>query len=104
MPWPLAEIVMSAEKAVFGEPCVYTPASTGVPESITAVLSRATEVTEDAPDVSGRTLAPVLHVRVADLTVSPARGDAVTVDGIAYEVTYSTLDGDGGARLNLLRT
>jgi len=69
-----------------GQPVSYTPASTGVAESIRAVydLGHVDALTESGDTVSSSFAE--LRVRVGDISATPAVGDAVTAGGIAYTV------------------
>lgn len=99
-----------AIRDVYGESVTYTPASTGVAESISAVFDAAAEVVQiqGGVEVSART--PVLDVVLADLLVHPkgravgsSDRDLVTVGGVSYQVVKVEPDGQGWARLILAR-
>lgn len=64
----------------------YTPASTGVAESIRAVydLGHLDALTETGDTVS--TAFAELRVRVGDISVTPAVGDTLTVASVTYTV------------------
>ena len=79
------------------------PASTGTPESITAVFDAAYVAVELQAEVPIATTRPMLRLRSADLTVTPAQGDTVSIDGVTYEVNDVQPDSSGMHRLMLYR-
>lgn len=66
--------------ATFGEAVTFTPGA-GAPESVTAVLSRPTRLSDEWP---GSYLGA--EFKIADLSRAPQRGDTVTVGAVAYTV------------------
>jgi hypothetical protein len=105
MAWAnLADLAIKATRHVFGVPIVYTPALTGLPSAITAPFDEAAKRVVQQGDTWIEATCPLLTVRLADLPVMPAQHDAVTVAGHAYEVSSVEPDGQGCAKLYLLRT
>jgi hypothetical protein len=98
-------------RGTFGEAIIYTPASTGIPEPITAQFDVAAQVIEmqGAEAIVG--LAPVIDVLLADLSVMPkgravgssATPDRVTVRGQDYAVIKVETSGAGAARCVLAK-
>ena len=74
-------ILNSACSAVFGESCTYTPSSTGVAFTLTAIFSRG--ASEGQPDTTGPMM---MEAAVSDFTITPERGDAVTWGARNYRV------------------
>lgn len=91
----LQAVVNRTTRDTWGQPASYTPASTGVAESITAVFDAAHAQVELQGEVPISTLRPVLRLRTADLSVAPAQGDSVTISGTAYEVNDTQPDSSG---------
>lgn len=87
--------------SVYGQAVAYTPASTGVPENIQAVYDANAAVLDMQDGVQVQATAPVIDVRVSDLTTRPKRGDTLTVAGIAYRVVKVEADATGWASLRL---
>jgi len=65
----------------------YVPTATGVAESIDAIFDAAFETFDTDADQPMIVTRPMIDIRLADLSVAPAQGDAVTVSGVVYEVT-----------------
>jgi len=89
------------DAAQFGESVTYTPPTPpgGAPVVIQAVFGQVELVALD--DVS--TIAPVLDVRVADLSAGPLTGATVVVRSVSYKVTnVQGPDDSGVARLLLM--
>lgn len=82
----LTAAVSTAVRNVWGQPVTYTPASTGVPESITAVLDVRWMELAGAGEASQSAQVTTLSVRSDDLTVYPAQGDTLTTGGVNYRV------------------
>jgi hypothetical protein len=83
---------------IFGGATVYTPASTGIPE--TAIFHF--EAVSTRIDVAGRHIdadAPTAYVRLADLSQEPAPGDTITAQGKQYSIVSGEPDGYGAMRL-----
>jgi len=83
----LADLANVAARDTFGQSVSYTPAATGIAESITAPFDAAHEVMSLDAEQPISSTAPVIDVRLADLSVAPAQGDLCTVGGTDYEVT-----------------
>lgn len=84
----------------FGRPVIYTPASTGIDESIPGVFDAAHQVVDLATGEQSD-LGPTLGIRLADLSVAPKQDDRLVVDGTTYQVNDVRPDGQGGALLPL---
>lgn len=95
MAWRLADLALTATRVAFGETLTWTPASTGVPESITAPFDDAWEDAE-LFDPGEIVTVPMVGLRKGDLSVAPAQGDTVVARGVTYEVTELRDDGHGG--------
>lgn len=100
----LQGIVHRPTVRIWGQPATYTPQSTGVAESITAIYDAAAVSVQMQGEVPVQSVGPRLDVVLADLTVTPAQGDTVTVASLSWEVARVELDGHGAAKLALLRT
>lgn len=85
----LAAVATATVRDTFKEDVdiAYTPQSTGVPESFSAIYDRAHEVLEsDGEQVfSGRL--PMIDIVLSDLSTAPLQDDLVTVTGVDYRVT-----------------
>lgn len=102
MPWDDASLASEACRDVFGSSVSYTPASGGGPYELVAIFDRPFQAVELGPSevaIAGRR--PVLDVILADLPISPAVGDSLTVDGGSYTVEEIEPDGRGGVKLLL---
>lgn len=79
-------MVTTIRTGPLGQTATYTPASTGVAETIRAVydLGHIDSLTETGDTAS--TSFAELRVRVGDVSVTPVRGDTVTVGGVTYTV------------------
>ena len=103
MAWDsIADLATVACRDLYGSTATYTPISTGVAETLVAVLDRLPESVPVPGDDALSTQLPRLDVRLADLTVAPARGDTVAVGGSTWEVHDVRLDGRGSALLGLV--
>lgn len=103
MAWDdMADVVNVAVRNTFGQAVTYTPQSTGVPESIVAPFDNAYDDVQIEGGTTQVATRPVLELRLADLSVAPAADDAVTVDGVDYEVTEVRLGGNGDAKAFLV--
>jgi hypothetical protein len=106
MSWEtLSGLVNRNVRRTYGEAVTYTPASTGIPESISCPFDAAVEVVEMQGDVPVVGVAPVIDVVLSDLTVRPrgrpvgsADRDLVTVRAQAYSVLRVEPGGHGTVR------
>lgn len=104
MGFRLAGLANRAIERVFGETVTFTP-QTGAPETIRAVVDR-----EPLRDRVGQSEAWqsadqwTVHVRLDQLTVTPAQDDSITVvaTGAVYLIRDVQHDGQGGATLYLV--
>lgn len=100
----LADLAIRAVRDTFGEAVSYTPASTGVPESIVAPFDDLpVDLTLQGLSVEDSASGPKLDVRVADLSVAPARGDTCTIRGVDFEVVEAEPSSRGCCKLYLHR-
>lgn len=96
----LADLTLTATRDILGETAIFTPSVTGVPEAVEGIFQRpGLELNADGTPF--RSSGPALGVRLADLSVLPVQGDAVTVRSVDYEVADVDPDGQGGAKLIL---
>ena len=79
---------------------LYRPGG-GAEETITAVFDEEGEDVEIEDGAEVITTAPMLGVRLADISQAPAAGDTLTVIGKGFQVYKVKPDGQGGARLFL---
>lgn len=91
----------AATVRAWGQPATYTPQSTGVPESLTAIYDAAAVTVDVQGEAPVTSLRPVLRVTGSSLSVAPAIGDVVTVGGHAHEVRDVQPDSSGSYRLLL---
>lgn len=104
MTWAtLADRAITACRDLYGTSVTYTPVSTGVDESIAGILDESWESVDAGGEVPQNALLPVLDLRLADLSVAPAQGDSLVVDGVSYSVIDVQIDGQGGCKLPLHR-
>lgn len=95
----LANATNVAVVAVFGEAVTYTPAATGVPETLQAPFDRAHERLEFAGELQTVVTRPVLDLKLDLLSVAPAVGDLFSVRGVAYQVREVQKNGHGAVKL-----
>lgn len=94
MAWQGALTNMTAVvRDAFGRTVTYTPASTGTPETITAILDTRWMELAGAGDAPQSAQVTTLTVRTPDLSVYPAQGDTLTVGGVSYRVEDVQADG-----------
>jgi hypothetical protein len=93
----LADRAIKGTRAAFGAAVSYTPASTGVAESITAPFDAQYQRVEMQGELPVTATRPMLGLRLADLLARPAQGDRFVVGGLTYEVTDIQDDGHGAA-------
>jgi hypothetical protein len=98
----LSDLANKAVRTGFGRSVTYT-SMLGVVTSLTAVFDSAYQVVELHGEVPVSGTQPVLTVRLADLPTAPLAGDQVQVGTAVYKVADVRLDGEGGAKLFLLR-
>ncbi len=79
----------------FGREVAYHSQAGGTVD-IRAIFQPAREAEDSAPGVYS-----VIFVRLADLPVPPARGDAVEISGVRYKVFDIEADTSGAAVLRL---
>jgi hypothetical protein len=90
--------------AVMGRAVIYTPASTGVPETVQGMFREAHEFEfANAQGVMETSVAPVVRIVEADLSVAMEQDDTLTVDGVAYAVDDVQTSGVGISLLLLSR-
>lgn len=87
MAWSdLVAAVADATERTWPASITYTPVSTGIAESISGVISEREVWVELDGDGQVSTYRPVASVRLAALSVAPARGDTWVADGVTYTV------------------
>jgi len=87
-----------AARNVWGQSCTVGG------ETIVAILDEAwIEALSGSGEVAQSGFAPVLDVRLADLSVTPVVGVAVVTGGVNYSVIDIRKDGNGGAKLIMNR-
>ena len=99
----LADTMLKKCNACIGEPLSYVPVSTGVAEVINGIFDN-NYVLAEANGVGVQSTVPAIKIREADLSVTPAEGDVVTIDGESYCVIERKPDSEGGAILVLHET
>lgn len=103
MAWDsLAALVNEAARDTFGVTVVYTPAPSGPSQTLTGIFDAPGQLIATSGSVPVQTTAPMLDIVAADLTVTPAQGDSLTVGGNTYEVAQVEPDGNGMIKLYLL--
>lgn len=94
--------ILGSSLSVFGEAVTYLPAAGGS----RAMRGIFNEMYNDVDPQSGAIIStqqPNLGVRLADFPVPPTVNDRVTVRGITYRVRDCQEDGEGGAKLILMK-
>ena len=100
----LNTVTNRAARDIWGEG-ITLALSGGPAASVRAVFDAAHERVEfDSAGVPVTATRPVLDVRLADLSIAPRQGDVATIGGVAHEVTEVATDGNGGAKLFLVRS
>lgn len=92
-----------ALKSTFGQAMTYT-APGGEAQSVRAVFDAAHQVVNLDGEVPVSGTQPVLDVWLADLDPTPVRNGIVVVAGTSYRVSDVQPDGNGWAKLILVRT
>lgn len=100
----LQGIVNRATRDTWGQAVSYTPQSTSVAESVTAIYDAAHVAVELGGEVPISTTRPMLLVTAADLSVTPSKGDTLVIGSGTFEVTDVQPDSSGSYRLILGRT
>jgi hypothetical protein len=95
----MADALQDVTRETFGEVVVYTPVSTGVPETIEAPFDDKWQLVDIVGSQPVITTVPMLGVKLSDLSLPPRKDDTFTVRGTAYRVRKVELDGQGAARL-----
>lgn len=93
--------IQTAGQNTFGETVVFTPASTGTPETVTGIFDAEHHYQEVMGDAVIETSRPRLIVRLAALSEAPLRTDAITVRSTNYTVIEVMPDGQGDIELVL---
>jgi hypothetical protein len=78
----------------------YSPAN-GSPYDLVAVFDSASVSVDPNTGAQVSSVNPIIGVRLSDMSSLPAKGDRVTVRGIAYIVQPPQFDGVAGALLEL---
>lgn len=94
-------MVAIGRTSVLGQDATYTPALTGTPASIRAVLNREYIETLGETGVPTGVATALLTVYASDLAAAPRKGDAVTVGGADWTVGEVIMDGQSAYRLRL---
>lgn len=84
----------------FGRPLTFTPAATGIPQSITGILDEAAELEDEAP---GQSVNALLWCAAADIDPVPAAGDEIATATTVYKILLPKRDAAGGLMLHLRR-
>ncbi len=82
----LTAAVSTACRNTWGQPVTYTPVSTGIAESITAILDTRWIDVAGGGEASQSAQVATLQVRSDDLSVYPEQGDTLTTAGRNYRV------------------
>lgn len=91
----LEAAVLGICNTTFGTPVTYTPI-VGSAVSINGVFDNA------YIEVNGvSSLKPVLRIKLADLALSPAKGDLALINAVSYRILSSEADSYGGSLLVL---
>lgn len=94
-------MVAIGRASVLGQDATYTPAATGTPASIRAVLNREyIETLGESGDPIG-VATSICTVYASDLAAAPRKGDAVTVGNANWLVGEVIADGQSAYRLRL---
>ena len=94
----------AACRDTFGLSVTYTPALTGTPATLTAVHDVEFLLVDGGNGAPVATQQTWLDVVLTNLLAAPLSGDAVTIGAVGYTVGHVENDGQGMARLHLLKT
>lgn len=101
MEWgTMADAIIRAGIRTFGETVVYTP-QLKAPREIRAIFNAEFQGVDPNIGVGIGSVAPVIDVRLADISETPSPGDRVCIRGDHYRVVEMQPDGQGAARLLL---
>lgn len=105
MTWATAKAAMHAAcRDTFGSAgVVYTPALTGIAATITGVHDVEYLLVDGGNGAPVSAQSTWLDVVLVDLLAAPLSGDSVTIAAVAYQVGHVEADGQGMARLHLLK-
>jgi hypothetical protein len=95
----LVDGVNQACLQAFGQAYTFTPAETGIAQTITGILSEGAQLEESAPG-DGSSSA-VLFVKSGSITPEPAGGDEIASATTIYKVLLPKRDSGGGLILLL---
>lgn len=96
----LSDAVLKATTQALGVEVVYTPVI-GSAQTIQAVWDRDYVQVDPNTGAAVTSTQPRIGVRLADLDVTPKKGDTVVVAGSSLKVIDVQVDGQGGATLYL---
>jgi hypothetical protein len=96
--WDKAELI---QIAIYGIPATFTPYATGQPQTICGIIAPPPFEEDVLPNSVTGTALVHFHIRYSDITPSPVEGDAITLDGVVYDLFKIDVNVVGGARLRL---
>lgn len=95
---------MSAARDSLGQTATYTPAATGVAESVRMVYHRRSVRLDSIGEVGTRMQSVEVFARLGDLSQVPAVDDLVTIGGQDWRVSgVPQADGQNGLIISLKR-
>ncbi len=98
----LANRALKAGIRVMGEPVTLTRSSNSY--SLNGVFQESFKVIDPNTGMPVNSNQPVLGLNLSDLTITPRRGDSVTIRSVNYRVRDIQEDGHTGVTLLLQRT
>ena len=94
--------MLRAGRDHLGQTLTYTPASTGIAQTLRAVYDRRSVLLYAVGDVGVREQMCEIQIRAADFVPAPIVGDRIAIGGQTFRITQPPqADGEGGAVITI---